>query len=448
MQHGLRKHAKYGMSSLYRYSVCFGSVKLAEVAPPQPETSYARDGTEAHELLDFALKNGHWSALSASIAANRYDFDTRPECGERFDAVQMCLDYVLSILEAYDDAVLYVEHPFEFPSTVTDEAWGTCDICIHIPSFDLVYVIDYKHGAGEAVDVFSTRQGPNKQAMGYGTGAVVGSGHLDASMIMLAIVQPRAFHPLGAIREHAVFKSDLQAFVAKVDGWIERCEAPDAPLVPYDGKNNDRDHCKWCPANLTCKAREAKVLGSLANTFSSVKDVTITQMAQPEAVTMDRVAYVLAAKPFVMQWFNDYENYAYNALMNGNHVPGQKLVESQSRRQWDGDPTELAQQLLALADLNPAVAEDWDKVYPRKLITITDATKIVGDAFKAKVKRGHKKQAAEDANKALAALTIKESSGNLVMVDVTDSRPAADRATIAFKNVVAIPPSPNAPKQG
>lgn len=441
MQHGLRSHAKYGMSSLYRYSVCFGSVRLSEAAPKRPPTSYAVDGTEAHELLDYAFKNGIWDAYAASVSRGTVAHDTHPDREDRLAACQDMLDYVSDIMAAYDDAVLYVEHPFEFPSFITDEAWGTCDIVIHIPSFRLVYVIDYKHGAGEAIDVFTPKMGPNKQAMGYGTGAVCGSGHLDVDTAMLVIVQPRAFHPYGRIREHAVSREQMEDFVLEVDGYIAKCEDPNAPLVPYDGKNNDRDHCKWCPANLICPAREAKALSVVSNTFKTVKDVRVDQFVPPAAVGMDRVAYVLAAKPYVMQWFKDYEDFAYEHAMSGGHVPDHKIVEAQARRRWDGNELELAHQLMALAKLDPNVPEDWDKVYPRKLITITEADKLVGKAFKATARKGAKKKAAEDATVALSALTIKESSGNLVLVDATDPRPAADRAAIAFKSVLLPPPA-------
>ena len=230
MNHGLRKHSKYGMSGLYRYSKCPGSVRLAQ-AVHRRDTFYSLDGTEAHELLDYALKNGYWDAEEASKAAGWYERDTREEAGARIWAVQVCLEYIWDILSAYDDAVLYVEHPFEFPSFVTDDCWGTCDICIHIPSLDLLYVIDYKHGAGVAVDIV-TKHGPNMQTMGYATGAVEGSGHLQAETIMLAIVQPRAFHKDGPIRELAVSRQRLREFAVEVDMYIAACEVENAPLVP------------------------------------------------------------------------------------------------------------------------------------------------------------------------------------------------------------------------
>lgn len=411
--HGTRQHARYGGSAIERISLCPGSAKLARSAP-RVDTSYSIDGTQAHELLDYALKNRIWDARTAAITSGQLSDD------ERYNAVQDCLDYVKDILDAYEDAVLYVEYPFRFPSFITDEAYGTCDVCIHIPSLRLAYIIDYKHGAGVAVEGFE-----NKQTLYYGTGAVEGSGALDVDMAMLVIVQPRCFSASGPIQEYAVTRERLRAFINEVDDIITKAEDPNAPLIPGDKQ------CQFCPAKLTCPAREQRAVSMFAGHFKTVRDINAISMPAAEELSPERIAYILQVKSFIMGWFNDVETRAFQLAMDGVEIPDWKLVEKQARRKWDGDPLELAQKLMEISG-----TRDWDEVYPRRLISITEAEKLVKAAFKSNVStRLGKKKAAEAATIALSHLTVKDTTGELTLVDATDSRPAADRAALAFQTV-------------
>lgn len=422
MQHSTRLHSEYGGSAIERIMLCPGSVAKARAAPPDKSTVYRDDGTQAHELLDFALKNGYWSAREASIMADRTGDDE-----ERTDAVQDALDIVQGIMENYEDAVLYVEHKFHFPSTVTKDAYGTADVCIYIPSMRVVYVIDYKHGAGVSVDAYE-----NKQGLYYATGAVLGSGQFDIDTAVIVIPQPRAYHERTRAEEYPTTLERLQAFVGEVDAAIIASRDPNAPLVA------GVKQCRFCPARLTCEAREGMALSVMGNAIRSVKDITQESLPLPETMTPEKLSFILQSKSFVMQWYTDCYNYAFEQAMTGAHIPDHKLVEAQARRKWDGNPVEIAAQLMSLAGLEPDEA-GWDTVFPRKLMNMTDADALVTKAFKDRVGRGKKKQAAEDANVALANLTIKDTSGKLVLVDATDKRPAADRGTMISASVVDVP---------
>lgn len=423
MDHAGRKHATYGASSAYRWFACPGSVALAARAPNRV-TRYTLDGTEAHELLDYALKHRIWDARQASIAAGTLARDTRPEAGERLDAVQVALDYVYDLLLSYDDAILYVEHPFKFPSIYTDDAYGTCDCLVYVPSLSLLFVIDYKHGIGKPVEATN-----NKQGFYYAAGAIEGSGGLDADLICVVIIQPRCFHPKGRIREHTVSRLFLKDFCNEVDDAILAAMEITAPLCPGD-------HCDWCPANITCPAREAEALKAVGMNFRTVREVAhVPAKAEVATLPVDRLMYIRNAGHVLRKFLDDVDAALYQHAMAGHHVPDNKLVEAQARRHWEGDEVRIASALMRLCD-----TDDWDNVYPRKLITITEATRLVKEAIK---KGGVKaKDAAEAANIALAALTLKESSGNLVLVPNTDPRQPVNRAAVAFQGVVALPQPP------
>ena len=116
-------------------------------------------------------------------------------------------------------------------------------------------------------------------------------------------------------------------------------------------------------------------------------------------------------------------------LRQGYDVPGFKLVEAQAKRKWYGDENQLAFKIAALAGTDVASVMDI------KLIGITEAERMVVEAFKSRVGRGKKKQAAEDAKQAFALLTLKQSSGNLNVAPMDDPRPAANRAAAIFQGV-------------
>jgi hypothetical protein len=439
MSHAERAHAKYSASSAYRWMTCYGAVRACENAPPLPPTSYQLEGTAAHEFLERCLQNGCFDATfgmamygvddaAVDRLVEQYKFDRDEVIEGIVDGVQTALDKVGEILNAWgDDAVLHIERPFQFPSKIApDDTWGTSDIVIEIRSMGWLYVIDYKHGAGVAVDVKD-----NAQALYYGTGAVLGDGGFtDVTQVTLVIIQPRAFHKDGRVREETYDVARLHQFVVEVDEAITKCEDENAPLVP------GRKQCQFCDARLSCPAREAMALSVASDNFKTVKDVAAAKLPDPKNLPVGRMSFILTMAPFLENWLQDVRNVAYAHMQAGGFVPGFKLCEAQARRRWHGEnPEETAQALMRLAGI-----EDWEKVYPRKLITITQADKLVKDAFKAKVGRGHKNKAAEEAAVALAALTIKDSSGNLVLAPDTDKRPAVNMAAVTFASVKELPP--------
>lgn len=426
MEHGAREHATYGGSAIERISLCPGSAKRARTVP-RVETSYSKDGTEAHELLEYALRNKIRDARTAAFICKR-SLPDEDKHDDRMNAVQECLDLVYDILDAYeDDAQLFVEFKFRFPSFISEDAYGTCDILIYIPSLRLLYVIDYKHGAGVLVEAFE-----NKQTLFYATGAVEGTNELgivfDVDTIITTIVQPRCFNARLTPPDYIVDRARLRAFVNEVDDIILRAEDKNAPLIPGEKQ------CQFCNASAACPAREAQAVKLFAGHFNSVKDINSVSMPAPEGLTPERISYILEVKSFIMGWFNDVETQAKQMALDGIDIPNHKLVESQARRRWDGEPVDIGRQLLTLMG-----SDNWDDVMPRKLITITEADTRVKNAFRNQVKsRAAKKKAAEAATVAMSNLTVKDTSGTLSLVHATDKRPAADRAALAFQTVKAI----------
>lgn len=424
-EHSEREHKRFSPSQTERFFRCPGSVRLCATVPPRPSSKWAAEGTKAHELLEAALENGERNAEKAWT--DHSPFFAEDVDGEMCDAVQECLDYVFDLIDEHGEHVLFTETEVDPPVTsAPGEAGGHCDCGLWFPAIGWLFVIDYKHGAGIAVDVKG-----NTQVLSYGSGFVFG-GHVPLdkiTRIVSVIVQPRAFHAEGPIREASVSLAELQDYLLELDMKIDECLQPNAPLVPGE------EQCRWCDASSTCPALESKALAVVGNTFQSVKDITEDRLPDPADLPVDRLAYIMQVAPVLTKWLDNVAAEAANYARMGAPVPGYKLVEAQAKRQWHGDPQELAEKLIALSGMT------LDDVMPRKLLTITEADKLVSKAYKDRAKgRKAKKKAAEEATQAMAFLTLKQSSGATMLVPLTDSRPAINPAS-AFEQVQVIPPS-------
>jgi hypothetical protein len=429
-EHTERKHARFSPSQADRFFVCKGSANLlARVPVERRESEYAIEGTKAHAVLDVALQ---YRVRSAKIAHEDYSI----YCCEVLDkdenffygSIQTALNYVYGILDEYEDAVMYNERKVRPPiDCAPGEADGFCDICIHIPRLRTVYIIDYKHGAGITKEVKDSRQ-CLQYASGflYGPDTPINKDEIDK--VIIVIVQPRAFHKDGAVREWETTTWKVWEYLISLENAIYDALQSDAPLVP-DDNGKTTDHCRFCPANFFCPTRETRAVQVINEQFRTVRDLSTAGLPDPRTLEVERLAYIRNAAPVLRSFLDDVDDYVKEILHSGQPVPGSKLVLAQARREWYGEPSEIARQLSELA------AVPYDDVWKVELIGITQAEKLVVDAYKARVKRGEKEKAAAEARKAMAYLTLKQSSGNLVLVYDDDERPAVNRAQTNFAQI-------------
>ena len=239
----------------------------------------------------------------------------------------------------------------------------------------------------------------------------------------------------GTIRTITCNPYDVYEYLEELENGIKACLKPDAPLVA-----GDHCHSTFCAARTTCPAREALAVKAVSEQFKSIRDISTITLPAPEGLDVERLSYIKQAGDLLSTWLADVDAHIKELLAQGVHVPGFKIVETEARREWQGDDNELAAKLAALAD-RPSV--DFMRM---KLVTITDAERMVTSAFKKRVGKDRAKQAAEDAKRAMALLTIRQSSGNTKVVPEDHPAPAMNRAGI-FKatNVAGLLPPP--PKQ-
>lgn len=434
--HTERVHRKYSPSQAERFLACYGSTNLLKRVRARPSSPYAIEGTKAHEVLEAALLNGVRDAKTAHLEYSALcceDLNTHENLF--YFAIDMALNHIYSLLDEYPDAVLFTERFVDTPSEVAPgETGGYCDVAVWVPSIATLFVIDYKHGAGIAKSAKD-----NPQPLQYAAGFMFQDNPLvDPSLVdtvVLVIIQPRAYHFLGPVREHELTPYEVYEYLSVMDEAIAENEKPNAPLVP-DDNGKTTDHCRFCDANAECPAREALAFKAVVPTFRTVKDIAPPTIPFAYDLDQERLAYIAQMAPLIRSFLDDVDKRVDELLRDGHYVRGKKLVIAADRRKYYGDEEDIAKKAAAL------IGCDVDKVMQKKLLPITTLEKMIVESFKKRVGRGRKKQAAAEAAQSFAFLTLKQSSGNLVVADEDDPRPAQNNTKSAFGQIAGLLPPP------
>lgn len=371
---GPAKHLTFGGSTAHRWMVCHGSVGLVSTLPPQIESEHMARGTRAHALLEHLLRERSddaliFEGLTLAGAAPPYD-------REDVEAVQVALDHVNGILEKYPDAIMWVEQRV----TLFPDVGGTVDVMIYVPAMRLLFVVDYKHGAGHYV----TEQAP--QFKFYATCAVMTRDDLDVGTIFATVIQPRCWQG-DPVRTAVYSVADLIAYSDDVEEAVTAAKGPSPAFVPGD-------QCDWCPAAHVCPAHRDsafEVVTLPLNGDRAPVGEEIKIMLPPPGECRDPavLAQTLPALAAIKSWVAAMEDVAFSEAMGGRKIPGHKLVAKRGTRKWTDE--EAAEGLLSVE------VGDEDDYAPRKLVSVAQAEKLL---------KGNK-----SAITALAAFVEKKSSG-------------------------------------
>jgi hypothetical protein len=338
---------------------CPGSIRLSE-GLPGTTSKYATEGTAAHQLGEMCLIHNVDTPTYLGTempveteSGTEHVFVTEEMC----EAVQVYVDHVRSRVTSEYDIQVY-EQEFDLKGLQPPgPMFGTSDAVTWCPETRHLYVDDYKHGVGVAVDAKE-----NSQLGFYGIGAMIAL-EKKPEYITVAIIQPRGFHPEGPIREHTYTFEEIREFKRDLFEAAEATLDPDAPLVPAkDGQG----WCRFCKALAVCPAQRQNAIEVAQMEFDL--ETVEPEMPKPEILTVDQIKMVLARGKMVVDWISAVESHAVHLLDTGHEVPGYKLVEGRKGNTSWVDP-EKAEKYLARRGLK--VADRFNK----KLITPTQAKK-------------------------------------------------------------------------
>lgn len=395
-------HALLAPSSAKRWMTCTPSARL-EAAVPNKDTAYTREGTIAHAMAEGILRH---------MLEQKYDH--MPEAGEFFEtggteiaefcrtcelegfdwremAMTVYEHYCRLVYEAYlganledPDAVLLIESKLQLAEFIP-EGFGSSDAVLIYG--DTLEVFDLKYGKGVKVDAEE-----NAQMMCYALGAYCGQGEFyDIANVRMTIIQPRLRHESS----WAMSAPDLL-------NWAHNTLKP-AALMAWkgEGKQVPGEHCRFCRVTAQCKA--------LADyTLRVTEDKT-----EPGLMSLDDIAKLLPHFSTIKSWISSVEEFALEAALEGDIIPGFKVVEGRSVRKISN-----VAEAMARLEGNGIPAENYLK--PAELKTITDLEKTL-------TKKGFKT--------ILGDLVIKP-EGKPTLVEESDPREPFSKARNDFKGII------------
>ncbi len=311
---------------------CPGSVRLARSAPPQRESIYAREGTTAHECLEFLVKRYR----NIDAEAKRLKEGTTYTAEMIEHAVTTAHQIFSPELRPSKEAKLFVESRVRMNSAKA--LFGTLDYA-WVDLWGTLVIADYKFGVSQVLPVGEDGR-PNPQLMIYAHG-MAERHDFDFSDVKLAILQPRAWTESGDGLTHAtVSVKTLRDFGLEVTEAVRRASMPGAPLV-------SGAHCKYCPAAATCPELSRKALDDANIVFDT--DVGITAAPSAQLITAKTLPQYLRAADQLDIWIKELRAVAYQLAEDGEKIPGYKLVPKRSTRVWAPEARTKAEMVLGAA---------------------------------------------------------------------------------------------------
>ncbi|MCM1271472.1 MAG: DUF2800 domain-containing protein [Ruminococcus flavefaciens] len=366
-------HALLSPSSSERWINCPPSAK--ENTGGDIGSSYAQQGTEAHELGAYHIEK----ALGHKVHDPTEDLEFFDE--EMAECTDAYRDFVLEQVElakqSCPDPLVLVEQRLDFTRWVA-ESFGTAD-CV-IVADEIMTVIDFKYGLGVLVDAEN-----NSQMRMYALGALnLFESIYDIKRVRMVIFQPRRNNVSSA----ELSKEELLQ-------WADEVLIPAAALAAKgEGDYKAGKHCQFCKIKATCRKRAEYNLQMAQYDF-----------AVPDTLEDDEISMILDRADTFVGWVNDVKEYALEQAISGRTFPGFKVVEGRSNRRYTNNDAVAA--IVTEAGYDP---------FEKKLMGVTAMSKLLGT---------------KKFNTLLGSL-VEKPKGKPTLVPESDKRPAWNTAQEDF----------------
>jgi len=342
----LTAHAILSASASKRWLTCQPSARLEASLPEPPRRSgdfdYSQEGTMAHTLAEIKLRH-QFGQIGIEEYEREYEIiKNTPYYDEEFE--RYVDDYVLYVRSQIGEGdTPFFEQRVDFSDFVPD-GFGTADVIII--SKHAIRVIDLKFGKGIFVEA---KDNPQLRLYALGAYCKFKDEYPDLKEVHYTIHQPRVENI-----------STDGTTVTKLLDWAQYFVKPKAKRAwAGTGEFIPGDHCQFCRAKSTCRARS-----------DFVNEVAKLEFREPALLTDEELELVFSRAADLKSWVSDVEGYFTERAIRDNLMPaGYKLVSTRTHRKIS-DPPLAAQVLL---ENNFKEDDIWE---PRTLRSIAQLEKL------------------------------------------------------------------------
>jgi hypothetical protein len=316
---------------------CPGWVTMAQLYPQIEESQDSKEGTASHEIgagiITGAMRGGLGAPTRETTlgkpASNGVIFTE-----EMFDAAEVYAQDVAAIMlerAIFGGPYLGIEKHV-IAKRIHDLSEGTVDSFIYDSRTKDLFLWDYKYGH-DIVEVFE-----NWQLMNYCSGVLdsLGINGIEDQLttVHFRVVQPRAHHRDGIIREWIIKASNLRAYFNILNANAHKALGPNPQC-------HTGSHCKNCTARHAC----APALAAGTRLYE-VASAPVPSELSKHALGV-QLAMIQRAYEQVKLLKTAYEAQVDAFLRKGVVVPGWSLQPSAGGREnW----TKPVSEVLALGD--------------------------------------------------------------------------------------------------
>lgn len=424
-------HAQLSPSKRHRWALCPGSIREEAKFPEDRSSPSAIDGTHSHTLLEHCLSERvePESMIGQPLSDDDGVFVVDADRAKR---VKIATDYVKHrIAEQYGMCEVIAEMRVD-PEHLLGRSDMSGTVDIQIRGTDVLEVIDYKDGMG-VVEVKN-----NHQLELYALGCLASlklpiNGQYLWKRVRMTVIQPKlALKGMNPISSHEVTVQEILGKIGQIVVEGQRCDDPDAPLVPGESQ------CKFCRAKGSCAALAGNVMKEVGIMFQPVVTETLDvaqQSADKDPAQMDdqQIRQIMEAAPLMRQLLEAVEKEALRRLEAGQSIPGLKLVHGRGSRAWALPEEEMAEKLVKMGIPKTAI-------YETKLVTPAKAEKLTWEK-----RDGTKVSLTDRQLKRMEQEYVTKLAGKLTVVPESDSRPAVITNAAPMFSAVAAPAAESLP---
>jgi hypothetical protein len=209
---------------------------------------------------------------------------------------------------------------------------GTPDFFLFHGTAGHLFLWDLKYGYG-VVDPFE-----NPQLISYISGLIslfdIDGVEDQRITVHARIVQPRAYHRDGPIREWVCKLSDIRPHINRLHAAAEEACTPDPRII-------SGAHCRYCPARASC---EAAITGGI-----SLYEAAITaRTAELSADAIGSLYSVVKRAISQLEYIESgIEEQIKSRIRSGENIPGCLVEEGFGREDW----SKPIEEIIALGDM-------------------------------------------------------------------------------------------------